>query len=92
MEEYLVKDICSMEQSYFHELKMIQCVKGEGFLSLEGKKRKGADVYYLTEYEKLHNRSFLVLRKGMELLLIGSDHLHFQNSKGQQHGASFTMQ
>ena len=57
-----------MEQSYFHELKMIQCAKWEGFLSLEGKKRMGAVAYYLTEYENLHNRSFLVFRKGMELM------------------------
>ena len=74
-----------MEQSYSHELKMIQCAKGEGFLSLEGKKRMGAVAYYLTEYENLHNRSFLVFRKGMELMMIGSIHLHFQDSKGQQH-------
>ena len=74
-----------MEQSYFHELKMIQCAKGEEFLSLERKKRMGADAHYLTEYENLHNRSVLVFRKGMELMLIWSIHLHFQDSKGQRY-------
>ena len=74
-----------MEQSYFQVLKMIHCAKGEGFFSLEGKKRMGADAYYLTEYENLHNCSFLVFRKGIEFILIERLHLHFQDSKGQRH-------
>ena len=74
-----------MEQSYFQELKMIQCAKGERFLSLEGEKRMWANAYYLTEYENLNNRSFLVFRKGSEFNLIERLHLHFQDSKGQQH-------